>query len=66
MAKNPFITQKSQHIDIKYHSIQQLVVKNLVHLEACCNLNQTADILTKALVRPKYKQHTGKMGLTPI
>jgi hypothetical protein len=25
MANNPFITQKSRHIDLKHHSIQQLI-----------------------------------------
>ena len=39
MSENPFITQKSQHIDLKYHSIRQLVQKQILSLEACHDMD---------------------------
>jgi hypothetical protein len=66
MAENPFITQKSRHIDLKYHSIRQLVAKNVVKLDPCRDAENTADILTKPIARPKHKQHTGELGLAPV
>jgi hypothetical protein len=66
MAENPFITPRLRHIDLKYHSIRQLVAKKVISIKACCDAEQTADILTKPLPRPKHKQHTSELGVVPV
>jgi hypothetical protein len=66
MANNPFISPKSRHIDLKYHSIRQLIDTKTIIIEPICDADQTADILTKALPRPKHKKHVTELGLAPV
>jgi hypothetical protein len=66
MANNPYITSKSRHIDLKYHSIRQLINQNVVKTEAVRDPEQTADILTKPLPRPKHKKCTAELGVAPV
>ena len=65
MTQNAHSTQRSRHIDLKWHIIKQIIAKKLVTIIACHDEDQTADILTKPIPRPKHKKHTGKMGLAP-
>ena len=66
MSSNPYTTQHSHHIDLKWHTIQQLVTWGIINPSPCRDADQTANILTKPLLRPKHKQHTAEMGLAPI
>jgi hypothetical protein len=66
MAKNPQFHQRAKHIEIKYHSIRQMIKQNKVVVENCRGQQQTADVLTKPLPRAKHKQHTFEMGLATI
>jgi hypothetical protein len=63
MAKNPQFHNRSKHIAIRWHWIRELVEENLINIENCRDPEQTADILTKALPRPKHKKHTSEMGM---
>jgi hypothetical protein len=65
MTGNPYSTQRSRHIDLKWHTIRQLTEKKLVTVIACRDADQTADILTKQVPRPKHKKCTSEMGLVP-
>ena len=66
MAKNPQFHQRAKHIDIKWHSIRQMIKRKKIQVESCRGQQQTADVLTKALPRPKHKQHVSEMGMAPI
>ena len=66
MAHNPQFHKRSKHISIRWHWIRDLVQDNVVRIENCRDPDQTADILTKALARPKHRQHTAEMGLTLV
>ena len=63
MAKNPQFHQRTKHIDIKWHSIRQMIKRNRIQVESCRGQQQTADVLTKALPRQKHKQHVSEMGM---
>ena len=63
MAKNQQFHSRSKHIAIQWHWVRELVEKGLIAIENCRDPQQTADILTKALPRPKHSQHTSEMGL---
>ena len=63
MVKNPQFHRKSKHIEHKWHWIQDAVESGIAAIESCWDLDQTADVLTKALVHPKHKKHVGEMGL---
>ena len=66
MAKNPYLSPSSRHIDLKFHLIRQLVANNIVTPEACHDADQTADILTKPIPRPKHQQHTSELGIATV
>jgi hypothetical protein len=63
MAKNQQFHSRSKHIAIRWHWVRDLVEEGLVKIETCRDPQQTADVLTKALPRPKHSQHTIEMGL---
>ena len=64
MAKNPQFHKRSKHINTQWHWIRDLVENNVVRIESCRDPKQTADVLTKALAKPKHIKHVGEMGLT--
>ena len=64
MAKNPQFHNRSKHIAIRWHWIRELVEQDLIKIESCCDPEQTADVLTKSLPRPKHKKHVAEMGLS--
>ena len=64
MANNPQFHSRSKHIAVCWHWVQELVQENTISVNTCCNLEQTADILTKALPCQKHAKHVATMGLT--
>jgi hypothetical protein len=66
MVNNPQFHQRSKHIDIRYHWIRDEIIKETINLESCRDPDQTADILTKALSKPKHQKHLYDMGLNNI
>lgn len=63
MARNPQFHKRSKHIDTRWHWIRDLVENNVVRIESCRDPEQTADVLTKALAKPKHTKHVEEMGL---
>ena len=63
MAKNQQFHSRSKHIAIQWHWVRDLVEQKIVEIETCRDPQQTADVLTKALPRPKHRQHVSEMGL---
>jgi hypothetical protein len=63
IAKNPQFHQRLKHITIRWHWVHNLVQDGKVDIESCRDLEQTANILTKALPHPKHLKHTMEMGL---
>ena len=66
MAKRPQFHKRTKHIETRWHWIRRLVRAGKITVESCRDAEQTADILTKALPRPKHAKHTEEMGLVPI
>ena len=66
MTRNPLFHKRSKHIAIKWHWIRDLVRDEIVSIESCRDPEQTADIFTKALHRPKHQRHLKEMGLITI
>jgi len=65
MARNPQFHKRSKHIDIRWHWVRDLNEQKIIEIGSCRDPEQTADILTKALPRPKHKKHVQEMGLAP-
>lgn len=63
MARNPQFHKRSKHVALRWHWVRDLVEENVLKIDSCRDPEQTADILTKALPRPKHQKHTSEMGL---
>jgi hypothetical protein len=66
MAKNLQFHKRSKHIEIRWHWVRDLVQASKICVESVRDPEQVADVLTKALPRPKHQKHTANMGLIPI
>ena len=64
MANNPQFHSRSKHIVVRCHWVRELVQENTISVNTCGDLDQTTDILTKALPRQKHAKHVAAMGLT--
>ena len=62
MVKNPQFHKRAKHIATRWHWIRDLVTSNKLEIENCRDPEQTADVLTKPLPRPKHCKHVSEMG----
>ena len=59
LATNPVYHKRSKHIDIKYHWIREKVaIKDLVKIKYVKSADNTADIMTKALLSELHDKHS--------
>ena len=56
LAQNPITHSRSKHIDIRHHFVWDLVKWQVIQLQYIPTDQNIADILTKALGRPKFDQ----------
>ena len=63
LAKNPQFHNRTKHIDIRYHFIRETIESDLVELQYVQTEDNIADILTKALPRPRHEHHMNGMGI---
>jgi hypothetical protein len=49
MSENQKFSNRTKHVDTKYHFIRDLVEKNFVQLEYVCSEDNVADLMTKPL-----------------
>jgi hypothetical protein len=61
MAHN---SQLNNQTKIHWHWVHELDKQDVLTIQSCWDLEQTADVLTKALPHPKHKRHTLEIGLT--
>ena len=66
LAHNPEHYAKTKHIDIQYHFVREYVINNTIQLSHISTKEQLADILTKTLSGPTFKNLVSQMNLQPI
>src|ERR1700754_4486844 len=54
LAKNPLVSDRSKHIDIRHHFICERIEERQVYLTYCPTGDMVADIFTKGLERIKH------------
>ncbi|MCO5579952.1 hypothetical protein L7F22_033819 [Adiantum nelumboides] len=62
-ASNPKHSEKTKHVDLKYHFIRELVESKKLELEHTSTQTMWADFLTKALPADKHKECSEQVGL---
>jgi hypothetical protein len=63
LSENPVFHDKSKHIEIKYHYIQDMVQKGAVKLQYVATDEQVAYVLTKPLSKVKFEYFRDKLGV---
>ena len=65
-SENPVFHDKSNHIEIKYHYIRDMVHRGPVKLLYVATEEQIADVLTKPLARVKFEYFRENLGVLQI
>ncbi len=63
LSKNSVYFKRSKHIDIRYHVIREKVDKGEIKLEYVGTADQTADVLTKGLIKGVHEKHRRGLGV---
>jgi hypothetical protein len=66
LARNPVFHERSKHIDLRYHFIQNYLTEGTVSATYINTVDQLADILTKALGRVKFQEQRARIGMIQI
>jgi hypothetical protein len=66
LCKNPVYHDRTKHIDTRYHFIRQHVQNGSVIVEYIHTGEQLADVLTKALPKPKFQEIRAKLGMINV
>ena len=53
----------TKHIDIQHHFVCEKIISNKIHIQYCAMDDNLADILTKALPKPKHEDLVRRMGM---
>jgi hypothetical protein len=56
LTKNPIVSQRTKHIDIRYHFIRDVLLQGLVCLEYVQSADNIADLFTKPMTKVKLNQ----------
>ncbi len=66
LSKNPIHSNRSKHIAVRYHKIQELVANKIIAVEYKPTEEMIADIMTKSLGRILHERFVKMMGLTKV
>src|SRR6202046_682889 len=61
LSHNPQFHARPKHIEIRHHWVRDLVNDKILDIQSCHDPEQTADILTKPLPKPKHQRHMREM-----
>lgn len=63
LVKNPEFHKRSKHIEIRYHFVREKFNNGEIVVEHVDGENQTADIMTKPLVRVRFNKIKDMLGV---
>jgi hypothetical protein len=66
LAKNPVFHARTKHIEVCHHFVRECALRGEIQLDYISTDINPADILTKALPRPKFEKHRTNLGLVSL
>ena len=66
LSKNPLHSNRSKHINVRYHKIQELVANKVIAVVYKPTDEMVADIMTKSLAKVLHARFVAGMGLIQI
>lgn len=66
LAEGKAVTQRSRHIDVRYHWIREQVKLGEVKVHYCATAVMVADMITKPLGRQKFEAFRDKLGVRRV
>jgi hypothetical protein len=63
LVKNPYLHERSKHIDIYHHYTRDLAKQGRIRLEYIPTKNMVADGFTKPLKRVQFQKFLGQLGM---
>ena len=62
-AQDPIPRLKSRHIDVRYHLVRNAVEEGQIKISYVSTDDNTADVMTKALPKPRHAELTAALRL---
>ena len=54
---------RTKHIDIQHHFVREKIISHEVDIQYCATDDNLADLLTKALPKPKHEDFVNRLGM---
>jgi hypothetical protein len=66
LIKNPVLSGRSKHIEVKYHLVRESAEQGKIEVKQVRTDDQLGDILTKALGRVKFQEMRSRIGMVDV
>src|SRR5579871_5230273 len=66
LANNNMISKRSKHIDTRYYYIRDVLKEGDIKLVHCAGRDNTADVFTKAIPLPRFRECREELGVRQI
>ena len=63
LSKNLVLHNRSKHIDVRFHFIRNAIEENIINLDYIRTDLNLADMLTKAIPKPRFLEHLKMLGI---
>ena len=63
LFENPVFHDKSKHVEIKYHYIEDMVQRKAIHVQYLSTHEKVAYVFTKPLAKMKFEYFRERLGL---